>query len=77
MGHHHNHDISGKSLKEKLKILVHHWQEHNDSHLEEYKKWKEKAAEEGLIDIEELLKEVCEKVKDISELYREMNKLLQ
>ncbi len=78
MSHHHHHhsDVNEKSFKEKLKILLHHWKEHNNSHLEEYKKWKEKVAEEGMLDVEELMKEVCEKVSDIGKLYDEIEKML-
>ncbi len=73
---HHEHDNSDKTLKEKLSILLHHWKEHNAAHLEEYEKWQKKASEEGLIDVEELLKEVCKKVSDISELYNEIEKII-
>ena len=79
--HHHNHSHTHKisdtkSLPEKLKILVTHWKEHNNSHLEEYKRWEQRAKEEGLIDIAELMKEVCEKTEEISNLYNEIEKLL-
>ncbi len=79
--HHHNHSHDNctseeKGLREKLKILVAHWMEHNNSHLQEYKKWENRAKEEGEIDLAEILKEVCEKVKEIDMLYKELEKLL-
>ena len=74
--HHHHEDEAGKTIEEKLKILIHHWKEHNDSHLTEYKKWQLKAKEEGIIDIAEILEEVCRKVEEISKLYKDMEKLL-
>ena len=78
--HHHHHDHEHgeeeKSLKEKIKILVHHWKEHNESHLKEYQKWQQLVKDEGLIDVEELLKEVCKKVENLTELYNEIEKLV-
>ena len=76
MKHHHNNLTENKPVKEKLQILIRHWQEHNNSHLKEYKKWQEQVRKEGLIDIEELLKEICKKVDELSELYREIEKLI-
>ena len=74
--HHHSHDDKNMSLKDKLKILVKHWKEHNDSHLSEYEKWEKKAKEEDLIDVAELLKEVCHHTQEISKIYEEIEKLL-
>ena len=80
MSHHHHHyhheKTEAKTLNEKLKILVNHWIEHNNSHMKEYEKWRQLAEKEDAIDIAEILKEVCEKVAEIDKLYKELEKLL-
>ena len=74
--HHHHEKTEAKTLNEKLKILVNHWIEHNNSHMKEYEKWRQLAEKEDAIDIAEILKEVCEKVAEIDKLYKELEKLL-
>ncbi len=74
--HHHSHEnIEEKSTKEKLKILLKHWKEHNDSHLSEYEKWLKKAEEEDLHEYVEILKEIIAKLKQINSLYEKMEKI--
>ena len=75
--HHHSHDenIEVKSTKDKLRILLKHWKEHNDSHLIEYEKWLKKAQEEGLDDYADILKEIIAKLKEIDSLYEKMEDL--
>jgi len=34
--------------KKKLSVVIEHWVEHNESHMEEYKKWARRAGELGL-----------------------------
>jgi len=34
-----------KTDKDKLRILLPHWIEHNDGHLAEFREWAEKAGE--------------------------------
>jgi hypothetical protein len=75
--HGHNHNFADKSIKEKLNILVSHWIEHNNSHMNEYEKWQKRAKEEGEIALAEILKEVCNKVKDIDTLYKKLENLLK
>ncbi len=33
--------------KDKLRVLLRHWIEHNDGHVEEFEKWRQTAASEG------------------------------
>ncbi len=73
--HHHHHDVESKSTKEKLKILLKHWKEHNNSHITEYEKWLKNAKEEGLNDYAEIIEEVLKKMKEINELYEKMEKI--
>ena len=39
--------MSEKTGIEKLRILLPHWIEHNNSHIEEFSKWKDVAADEA------------------------------
>ena len=34
--------------KKKLSVIIEHWIEHNESHMNEYKKWAQTAKELGL-----------------------------
>lgn len=34
--------------REKLSIIIKHWIEHNESHIEEYRQWAKKAGEMNL-----------------------------
>lgn len=34
--------------REKMPIIIKHWIEHNESHIEEYRQWAGKAGEMGL-----------------------------
>ena len=34
--------------KDKLPIVIKHWIEHNESHIEEYRQWAKKAEEMGM-----------------------------
>ncbi|MBL7209388.1 MAG: hypothetical protein ISS52_04755 [Dehalococcoidia bacterium] len=42
-----------KSEMEKLKILLHHWIEHNKEHGDEFRKWAEKARDLGEATVQE------------------------
>ena len=79
MSHHHHHheheNIEVKSTEDKLKVLLKHWKDHNNSHLVEYEKWFKKAQEDGLNDYAKLLKEIIEKLKEVNILYEKMEKL--
>lgn len=55
-GHHHDHDHGeeNENLK-KLQVMIEHWIEHGDSHIENYREWAAKASEAGE---EEIAKEI-------------------
>ena len=63
--HHHEHDHSHDethemSLEEKLSTLLNHWIAHNNSHLDTYRSWAEKAENAALADVAARLKETAE-----------------
>jgi len=54
-GHTHGHEHAGTEDLRKLQMLLDHWIEHDDSHVENYKEWAAKAGEAGE---EEVAKEI-------------------
>jgi len=48
--------------KKKLSVVVEHWIEHNESHMNEYRRWAEKAAELGLAPVKAGIEEGIEKL---------------
>ena len=58
-------EISGEEHmddKEKLPIIIKHWIEHNESHIEEYRQWAEKAGEMGLAGIKARITEAMDEI---------------
>ena len=53
--HGHSHEDEGTAALRTLQIMIEHWIEHNDSHVENYKEWAAKAREAGE---EEIAKEI-------------------
>jgi len=74
MSHHHEHEhhIEAKTTKEKLKILVKHWLEHNNSHIAEYEKWANRCKEENLEEEYNILTLIISKLKELNELYEKL-----
>ena len=54
-GHGPDHDQGGNETLAKLQIMLEHWIEHGDSHVENYRDWAEKASAAGE---EEIAKEI-------------------
>ncbi len=48
--------------REKLPVVIAHWIEHNESHMGEYRRWAEKAAELGLDQVKAGIDEAVEKL---------------
>lgn len=45
--HGHEHEHAGTSALRSLEIMLEHWIDHSDSHVENYKEWAAKAHEAG------------------------------
>ncbi len=56
-------------MEKKLKILLKHWMEHNETHMDEYKRWAKIMEEEGRKDVAEALYEAIEYVKKVQEAF--------
>ena len=60
--------------KQKLSVVIEHWIEHNESHLGEYRKWAQKAAEIGLAPVK---REIDEAIEMLSQLDTRLEKALK
>jgi len=59
--HEHTHDHSHEmSMEEKISTLLNHWIDHNNSHMETYRSWAQKAEDASLAEVAVLLKETAE-----------------
>jgi len=48
--------------REKLPIIIRHWIEHNQSHLEEYWRWAQKAGELGWEQVKAKISKAMEEI---------------
>ncbi len=48
--------------KNKLPVIIKHWIEHNESHMDEYKKWAQTAGELGLHSVKAEIEKAMEKI---------------
>lgn len=55
---------------EKLKHLLKHWSEHNETHIQTYTEWAGKAESLGKEEVSKLLNQIAEETKRIDELLR-------
>ncbi len=65
--------------RDKLSIIIKHWIEHNRSHLEEYRRWAQRAAELGLervkTRIDEAIHELSQSNNCLEEALKELKPL--
>lgn len=58
--HGHDHEPSLEmTFHEKMEKLLTHWIHHNQDHVQNYRKWADKAMEEGLMEIGGLIQEAA------------------
>ena len=55
----------------KLPIIIRHWIEHNESHIEEYRQWAMKARELGLAGVTAKITEAMKEVVKSNSLLKE------
>jgi len=46
----------------KLSVIIHHWIEHNESHIVEYRRWAQKAGELGLAGVSKEIETAIDKL---------------
>jgi len=84
--HHHGHEHSHQhdhepvkelSFEEKLSTLFQHWIAHNNSHLETYTSWAQKAEKEKMTQTAALLNETADVSSRITEILEKALKSLK
>ena len=78
---HHDHGHSGSdspamSLEDKLKTLLTHWIDHNNSHMETYKSWAQKADDGNINAVADLLRQTADTSAGITKALEEALKHL-
>jgi hypothetical protein len=53
--------------KKKLSVIIEHWIEHNESHMNEYKKWAQTAGELGLDSVRGEIEKAMAKISQSNE----------
>jgi hypothetical protein len=49
---------------ENLSHLIEHWIEHNETHIENYKEWAQKAKLDGFLEASENMLDAANKIKE-------------
>ncbi len=75
--HHYNHADEGMAFTDKLAKLFDHWVSHNESHGESYVDWRQKAEQEGLNEIADLLSEIDDLNRRITEKLKQAQQILK
>lgn len=60
--------------KKKLSVIIEHWIEHNEAHMDEYKKWADTAGELGF---ESVKAEIGQAMEKISQSNQHLNRALK
>jgi len=68
--HEHTHEpVHEMSMEEKISTLLNHWIDHNNSHMETYLSWAQKAEDASLEEVAVLLKETAKISSTITEKF--------
>ncbi len=59
-------------FKEKAKIRVEHWLEHNEKHYDEYINFAKELEKNGMIEEKKIMEKVAELTKEISSLFKKL-----
>lgn len=79
--HHHNgqeteHGAEEMPMHEKLEKMVAHWLKHNADHAATYRRWAQRAREQGMEDVAQILESVAEESQAINKDLEKAGKLL-
>lgn len=61
---------------EKLKMLLQHWMEHNNGHVQLYRDWAEKAPLLGNRELCEILRRLSNETEKLNRLFEEAIKII-
>ncbi len=65
------------SPKGKMRVLLKHWMEHNETHMDEYERWAKTMKEEGEEKVSNLIMEAIEYLKKVQELFSQAKAILE
>jgi rubrerythrin len=65
------------SMEEKLVKLLSHWMQHSEEHAKSFELWAERAAENGLTEVADLLKKAAGKTRAADEDFKAALKALE
>ncbi len=57
--------------RERLKVILEHWIRHNEVHLEEYRRWAERASSSGFEGVEDKILAAADKITEANDTLRE------
>jgi hypothetical protein len=55
---------------DKLRHLLKHWMEHNDTHVSTYEEWAQKAEAMGENDLSDILKRITSESRNLNNLFQ-------
>lgn len=59
--------ITEELSHENLSHLIEHWIEHNDSHIQSFKEWAQKAKKDGFLEASEDILEAARKIEEAND----------
>jgi hypothetical protein len=63
--------------REKLRLLVVHWKEHNEEHAKTYNEWAGKMKQSGEYGAEKVLRALAVKSEELEKYFDELSRTLQ
>ncbi len=76
--HSHTHEPPAEiSFHQKMEKLLDHWLKHNTDHAESYTDWAQKAEEQGMTGVAQLLKEISDMTLSINKKFEEAAELIR
>ncbi len=66
--------ITEELSHENLSHLIEHWIEHNESHIQSFREWAQKAKKDGFLEAAEDILEAANKVEEANELLNKARK---
>lgn len=74
--HHHDHETGELSFNEKAIKLLTHWQQHNDDHAGNYRRWADEFRRHQLPEAAGLLESAAELTLQINQLFNQAAKVV-
>jgi G3E family GTPase len=69
--HDHDHDHRSQTNKDRIQKMITHWLKHNDDHIKNYLDWSEKAKDENLQQLSDLLKDIADISLTLNEKFKQ------